>query len=73
MEFHGSANNEGTRGKNLFSLAISNTYDLPISQLPPRTVKGDCFSVKISQHEYELKLEDGNRSLLLACNFDRLI
>lgn len=25
--------------------------------------KGDCVIVKISQQKYELKLEDGNRSL----------
>jgi len=46
-----------------FSQAVSNSCDLPLCQLPPRTVKGDSVSVKISQHEYELGVEDGHRSL----------
>jgi len=49
--------------KKSFSQTFSNTCNLPLCQLPPRTVKRDSVNVKISQHEYELGVEDGHRIL----------
>jgi len=57
-----SAAAEETTG-NSFAQVVSRACDIQVNQLPPRVIKGDTISVKISQLEYEAGLEDCKHNL----------
>lgn len=46
-----------------FARALSNSFDIPLSQLPRPCIKGDSISIKISEDEYMKGLEGCKNNL----------
>jgi len=46
-----------------FAQALSNVYDIPLSQLPQPCMKGDHFAIAIPDDEYEAGMEESKFSL----------
>lgn len=46
-----------------FAQTVVNSSDLHLNQLPQRSIRGDSVSIRISQAEYDLGIEDCKRSL----------
>lgn len=46
-----------------FAQALSNSFDIPLSQLPIPCVKGDSISIKISEEEYQNGIEGFKNNL----------
>ncbi|MCI50208.1 hypothetical protein A2U01_0071452, partial [Trifolium medium] len=44
--------------KKSFAQALSNSVDVPENQFPNTSIKGDAVSIKITEEEYQLGIDE---------------